>query len=398
MITKNFAAFLVKNRFQYKEIADYNDDVGLIVSLSEFFSPFQTIGWDNYRKEIRKITIAMFLGYHMADSCIERREDFARLLSELGDDEWLYSLKYCPYYEVDLLFKNLELIKTGMEEVCIGLNTSLKIMELSISEGIISDEKYHQEKVKATLYLMNFSMLYSAYVDICRKIRKKNGMPPEKNSSDAIRRIIKKNQGPHVFAKELRNFFMHFRIISPSASVNIRFEDRYRKDSHLYIASHELLSSGYRWNLEARQFIQSSDDIDVIKTIFSVIKDVAVIIKFHQKLVSIYLKKEKSAFEYYSYERKRFKHLQNSIYDIGKALGRPQSLLVKLVGDEAIDQIFSSALSNEQVHLMLSNLANRHQNIPNRVKEKIEEEIKKSLINRNTRDNLTPYLEGRPVT
>lgn len=391
MSQETLLGFLMRHRFPIGEVAEWGLNSLQKSRLLELLPRHHWLVWHLKNKELRSLSVALALGSHMANCDTDDDENFAKFSSVLNDEQWRFALRFCPYHDVAATLDNLVLVQSAMDDAYLGLNTALAGMEVAIVGRLSNTNAYDLEKSKATSNLINFTALYSSYIDACRRIRKMVGMPDEKPYNRAIRRLIAENSAQHSFIKDYRNFQLHYRIVEPHIVVRGGKE----RKSSLCLSANQLLFSGYAWKEEARIFLGSSEKLDVIRTAAVVLADVKRLVRFHRKFTERRLRHQKEAYEQYCHERDRHDHLQSSMIDIGAIFKQPKSLIARLLNREFVEQVLNSALSEDDMFSMLSGMANRHKNLPKHVQKKLESEVKQLIKKRQTFARAGAYLQGQ---
>ncbi|MDP3340647.1 hypothetical protein [Frigidibacter sp.] len=291
-----------------------------------------------------------------------------------------------------MALENLKQIHVAMLEACLGMNSAMAGMASAMEIAEVPSGTYEREQSKSTSHLLNFLALYSLYVDICRRIKSEAGIP--KTSAPyhrAIRRITKSNWGKHSVTGDLRNYVLHYLLENPRTVIHIN-ETR---TVNLVMDANALLYSGFDWKSDAKSFLQTSPDLDVIEVTRAVAKDVARLIKFHENLVESRLSHQKIAYDTYIHERARFKHLQKSAVDMGRVIKRPTSMLSRLIDKTVIEGTINSALSDEDVRTVLCTLANKYDNLSADAMRNLTSEVNLLLRQRRRFPSAGAYLQGR---
>lgn len=384
-------SFIRRNRFRLRELASGIADSRHIHQLAKCFHGYEYFDLHFKEDERRRLKIALMLGSYMAEYCTDYYENFARLLSELSNDEWSFALQYCPFHRVEIALNNLDFIEASMEDSFLGLSTSLAGMEAASAGRITRPESYIIESSKAISSLLSFTTLYATYVDTCRRVRNLTGLDGHSSYNRAVRRLISRSYGQNQFIKDFRNFQLHYRIVRP----DIVTTTGETVTSKLCLTTNALLYSGYKWKPESRTFLELDSQIDVIETVSAVLHDIRRQTKFHRNLVRHRLRRERIAYDTYIRERDRHKHLQAAVIDLGAAFKRPSSLMERLLDSAFVDQILDSALSETEMFDVLFKMANRHLNLPAKVKKELEGEIRHSIAQRPIYPSAGAYLQGR---
>lgn len=279
-----------------------------------------------------------------------------------------------------------------MEEAGLSLNAAKAGMESTMSFTHSDTRSYEREEAKATINLLNFSALYATYIDICRRLRKYSGLEKSSAYNRAVSRIVSSNSGKHSFIKDLRNFILHHHLLQPSVTITY---GRARTTA-LLIQSDALVIDGYNWKREARDFIQSNQEIELTDLTADISEDISRLVEFHEKLVGRYLKAEKSAYELYRYERSKVDYLAQLATNIEAAFKiRPRSLLSKIIDKKLLERLLSSSLTDDEIKEIIALFANRHKNLAPDMKVSIEREIENLLWSRPRFPKTKAYLAGR---
>ncbi|WP_146030367.1 hypothetical protein [Thalassospira sp. GB04J01] len=332
----------------------------------------------------------------MASNSTDQAEGFALVVSKLSDDEWKFALDYSSYHKVHVALNNLDTVYKAMVESATRLNAALAGMTSAKDFGGFKTEFYAHEQTIATSNLLNFSALYASYIDVCRRIRKYTKLNEVTSYDRSLVRIIGKNSGEHKFVKDLRNYILHNEIVEPECNIHYDFEQG--RSSNLVLDSSQLLRRGSTWwKGPAREFIQRAERIDILATVNCVVKDVARLIELHHKLAKKRLRAEKSAYDKYVYERRRFRHLQNATIDIGAVFKRPTSLVSRLISDNVLELVMNSALSDDDVIVVITMIANRYENLGQEKLDLLRKEVTILLRQRPELPKASAYLDGRKL-
>lgn len=316
---------------------------------------------------------------YMSHCATDRPEYFSRTISSLSDEAWNFALQFTPFNKVNTALKNLEIVQSAMFESALALNAAKAGMESAMTISGSPSYTYEREQSKATSSLLNYSALYASYIDICRRIRKYAGQNNDNAYRHAIRSLIGKNSGAHGFIKGLRNLILHHHL----SGINVTISYGEVKTVQMHLDSNSLLYSGFKWDATAREYIQREDKVYIQDSISAVSLDLERLIKFHSKIASKRLRTEKSAFEYYTYERERLLHFHRSNSDVMAAILRRPSLTVTRVLDpNIIETVSRSLISDEEATSILTSLSDRHKNIRPEIKEIIRKEIDQIIRNR----------------
>lgn len=390
---ESFASFLQRHRFAARDILSRRNQTSHDFEIAALLGGWQILKFDSECKSLRNLGSALLLANYMINFQTDQPEPFSRAISELTDDEWMFALRFCPFHRVDTAIKNLELIQNAMEEACLGANTASAGMEFSFESSRSSPDIYKREQSKATTQIINFTALYASYIDVCRRIRDDCGLKGKESYDRAISRIKRRNRGAHDFTKELRNFLLHYQIVEPSIQISYGAN----RSAQLYLETHSILYSGFKWKTESRLFLQKTDKVDVIQTLKSVTEDIHRLVRFHRKLVAKRLPYRKFAYESYTNERARLNHLQRATLDIGAAFKKPKSLIKRTVDDEFVQSVIQSALTDEDATALIVSFANRHYNFSSRLLGRLNMEVRELLAHRPRYPVGVPYLQGQKI-
>ncbi|WP_417833949.1 hypothetical protein [Thalassospira xiamenensis] len=397
MLNDSFQAFITRHRFRLRDITNSRngkinpDDLSLI----KYFPESEKFFWFTGSEPYTQLKCAFLLAEHMAENSTDQTEAFALVVSKLTDEAWKFALDFAPFHKTQVALSNLDTVFNAMVEAATRLNAALAGMTSAVDFRGFSTEQYERERSVATSNLLNFSALYASYIDVCYRIRDKLGLANKEVYSRAINRLVGSNLGEHSFIKNLRNFILHNELVEPECILHHKFGEE--RTAKLVLNSSHLLRRGSKWNSQARQFIQRDESIDLIATVNLIVKDVARLIKFHQKLAEKNLSQDKMAYEYYVYERRRFKHLQASASDIGAVFKRPTSLMSRLIKKDILELVINSSLSNDEVHTTLTMIANRYQNLNSHTLDNLSKELSKILSKRPIHPKANAYLNGREI-
>ncbi|MBN9890160.1 hypothetical protein [Salipiger abyssi] len=311
----------------------------------------------------------------------------------MREDTWIFALRFTPYYKIDTALNNLEVVRAAMIEAVLALNAAKAGMETAAELEGFKTDAYARERSRATSNLLNFSALYASYVDVCRRIRGYAKLKDDAPYRRALSRLIGGNSGGHEFIKGFRNFILHHHLLEPE--VKITYSQT--RSTKLYLDSNALLYSGFKWTTKARHFIQKDVELDVTDAVNAVIRDVKRLIMFHRKMIEARLPEEKRAYEIYTYERERLRHLQSVASDIGAAFFKRSTPIVsRLIDSKTIENVLNSLLSDEEVRLVLCALANKHKNLPPITQNSVATGVDRLLKSRIKYKNTGAYLQGRP--
>lgn len=392
-MAESFLSFISRHRFNVTDILSHRHLTRHDYELALMFPGMDFFWLDQKQNELERLGLAFAIAGYVAECETDEPELFSKAASALSDDEWNYTLQFCPYYSVDSALKNLALILYAMEETCLNLNAAKAGMEIAMEYSTSGVSVYSREQSKATSQLLCFVALYASYIDGCRRIREKCKLKGSEIYDRAIARIVGKKADVHSFVKDLRNFTLHYQI--PEPSVTIQTSDK--RVVSLNLNGVSILYSGFRWKRESKSFLQNNPELEVVDTVSIITRDVRRLVKFHNKLVSKRLVDEKFAFETYANERSRLRHLLKATMDIGAVFKRPTSLIVRLLDAKIVDQVLKSALSNKISENLLVNIANRHRNLPKGTLNNLREELQKALSKRPNYPVGKPFLSRRRI-
>lgn len=392
---ENFGTFVIRHRFKLCDLFPprANGRPRQYFELAKYFPKYQRFQ-RSFGEGILELNQALALAEYMSECSTDQPDGFSRYVSTLSDDAWRFAIQFTPYSKVNTALENLEVVRAAMFESVLALNAAKAGMESAMEFKGSTPDIYAREQSKATSSLLNFSALYASYIDVCRRIRKYAGQSNDGAYRRAIGRLIGKNSGAHGFVKGFRNFILHHHLLQPG--VQIKYGEV--RSVKLLLNSNSLLYSGFSWTVDARSYIQSGAELDVLKVASIVSKDVERLISFHKKMVEKRMCAEKRAFDTYLYERSRFKHLQKSAVDMSAALlKRPTPMIYRLIDKDQIEQVLNSLLPDEEVKSILSALADRHRNLTTDAHKAVLREIEKLLKERSNFNNTGAYLQGREL-
>lgn len=392
-MTSGFTDFILRHRIRLAEITGHRPLTLQDYELAKHFSGWELLSFTEKREELERLGFAMAIAGYVAECATDEPKLFSQIASDLRDDEWRYVLRFCPYHKVDTALKNLDVIQSALEDACLALNAARAGMETAFDHSRDEHVTYRREQSKATAQLLNFSALYASYVDVCRRIRGYCQLTGEGSYDRAVRRLVAKNASAHSFAKDLRNYSLHYHI--PEPNVTIRISDH--RSVTLWLDSQALLYSGFKWKSASRTFLQASKELDVMETVTAITKDVIRTVRFHRKLVDVRLVSMQFAYNTYQNERARYQQLRNSVTDIGAAFKRPRSLMSRLLEKDFVDQVLASSLPDQSARRLLIDFADRHQNLPKEVLESLEKEIERALSRRPNFPTGGAYLSRRKI-
>ena len=389
----NFESFMLRHRFKLQDLFPSPVDGAPLqhFELAKKLSGNQNMYWLLGGKKLDELNCSLALAEYMADSRTDYPDDFSRYVSKLSDNSWSFALRFAPYYKFQVALENLEVVRTAMIEAVVSLAAAKAGMETAVEMRSFADAIYGREQSKATASLLNFSALYGSYIDVCRRITKNLHQVNQNAYRRAINRIMGERVGAHKFIKSFRDFILHYSIAQPD--VIIKYAET--RTAKLKLDASSLLYSGFDWNAEARAYIQSGPEIDIQDAVALVSRDVERLIKFHQKLIGARARNAKETFEIYTYERKRFKHLQESAVDVNAAIFKRRTTMVgRIVKKETIDEVLESLLSDQEVELVLLALADKHRNLSADARSVLALEIQHLLLARKKFNNVGAYLRG----
>ncbi|PJI41115.1 MAG: hypothetical protein CTR54_11845 [Rhizobium sp.] len=393
MPRETLQTFLIRHRFSPWEIVPLANGISREdYALLRLFPGNLVLFGRLFDEQLLELSRSFCLAEYMAVSATNQPEEFAQMVSSVGREAWSFALRFSPYHKVSAALENLRLVQDAMLEAGLSLNAAKAGMESAMSFPHSDTRSYEREESKATINLLNFSALYATYIDICRRLRRYSGLAESPAYNRAIKKIIAKNVGKHDFVKDLRNFILHHHLLRPSVIIT-HGEVR---TAALLIKSDSLVIDGYKWKSEARGFIQSNREIELTVLTTDISKDIARLVEFHEKLVGQYLKREKTAYELYKYERAKADHLVKSVTNIEAIFKlRRLSLLSKIVDKKLLEKVLTSSLTDDEVREIIALFANRHKNLAPEMKASVDREITKLLRTRPKFPITKAYIGGR---
>ena len=393
MPKENFESFVARHRFKPREFfASHSTD--MTPQLSRLIKFFPQLDQFMYWAEVRQLSEfsrALAVASYMANSDMDRPDGFAAVTSMLQEESWNYSLRFSPYHKVHTALENLERVHAAMLEASFGLNAATAGMESALELQRSDKSAYVREQSKATSNLLTFSALYASYIDVCRRIRTYSKMKKSKAYERGIRRVIGKNFGAHRFVKGLRDLILHYHLVEPNIIVSIGEKNTVQ----LLLDSNSLLFAGINWTADARDYIRSERKLDVLQTTNTVVKDVARLVRFHRMIAERRLPKEKLAYDTYLHERTRLIHLQNATFDPSALIKRHSPVLSRVIDPSVMEVTLNSTIPDDELRMLLTTLANRHQNLSLDKMAVVVDEIEQILRRRIRYPNTGSYLDGR---
>lgn len=393
MLKKNFALFMLHHRFNPRDIFS-SASVGFThqeIELSGSFDGSQVFDWHISSEKLAELNRALAVAEYMSNNSINQPKELSRYTSTLSEEAWEFALRFAPYHKVHIALENLGRVHAAMLESCLSLNSAMAGMESAFDLYDSDRAAYRRERSRATSSLLTFSALYASYIEVCYRIRDYTGLKKSSPYSRSIKRIIHKRSGEHSFAKDLRNFILHYHLVEPDIEISLGEARSVR----LLLKSNALLFSGFNWKRDAQNYIQANEKLDVMKAINTVIKDVGRVAKFHHKVAERFLPDEKFAYDVYTMERSRYHHIQKSAIYMGAAFKRPSSVTSRILDKEIIHQIINSSLTDSEIRYLMLNIADRHRNLSTATKEKVSREIDHILLTRPHLPNMGAFLNGR---
>lgn len=389
----NFCLFALRHRFELQDIFSLTskENTHQVAALAQFLPGLALMNWDLSGKKLAELNRAFIVTEFVSENDTSQPEVLSAYISTLSEEAWFFALQFSPYHKVHTALENLERVHSAILEASLNLNTSMAGMDSATQLLGFQNKAYAREKSKATSHLLTFASLYASYIDVCYRIRDYCGLKQSQAYSRAIKRIIGNNAGAHSFAKGLRNFILHYHLVEPEITIKYR-EERTVK---LYLDANSLLFSGFKWDSNAQHYIRSAEKLDVVAATTSILKDIGRVIRFHRKLAERRLSKSKFAYELYTHERTRYRHLEKATYDIGAACKRPTSVLSRVLDEGIIDSTFNSTLDDDDIRNVLTILADRHGNLSKDMKMKIARDIEKLLKSRPRLPNKGAFLNGQ---
>ena len=237
---------------------------------------------------------------------------------------------------------------------------------------------------------------------LCDNLKKQPGLsrPRDKKHAQflcnfrsvyADRPVIGKNFGAHRFVKGLRDLILHYHLVEPNIIVSIGEKNTVQ----LLLDSNSLLFAGINWTADARDYIRSERKLDVLQTTNTVVKDVARLVRFHRMIAERRLPKEKLAYDTYLHERTRLIHLQNATFDPSALIKRHSPVLSRVIDPSVMEVTLNSTIPDDELRMLLTTLANRHQNLSLDKMAVVVDEIEQILRRRIRYPNTGSYLDGR---
>ena len=393
---ENFESFVARRRFNPREIFTSNSTVmtSQVSRLVKCFPDFDRVIFWAEGRQLAEFNRALAVASYMANSDMDKPEGFAVITSMLQEDSWNYSLRFSPYHKVHTALENLERVHAAMLEASFSLNAATAGMESALELKRSDNSAYTREQSKATSSLLTFSALYASYIDVCRRIRKYTKMENSNAYQRGIRRVIGKNFGAHCFVTGLRNYILHYNLVEPNIIVSIGEKTTVQ----LLLDSNSLFLDGYKWTADARDYIHSDKKLDVLQTTNTVVKDVARLVRFHRKIAERRLPKEKLAYDTYLHERTRLIHLQNASFDPSAFIKRHSTVLPRVIAPSVMEVALNSTISDNELRMLLTTLANRHQNLSLDKMAVVVGEIEQILRRRIRYPNTGSYLDGRKTS
>lgn len=391
----SFGLFVLRHRFRLRDIFSSASETLTLqeVELSKFFIGDLLLRWHFGRGSLAQLNRALGVAEYMSSSSIDRPEDLSFNASKLSDEAWAFALRFAPYHKVHVALENLGRVHAAMLEACINLNSAMAGMDSAFELNDADRSVYIRERSRATSSLLTFVALYSSYIDVCYRVRNYCGLTDRNTHSRAVRRIIGKNIGAHSFAKELRHFMLHYHLVEPEMEVSYGAV----RSTRLVLRADALLFSGFLWKSDARDFIRSNGNLDVVETTRLIVRDVARVVRFHRKMAEGFLCGDKFAYDVYLLERARFRHTRSASINIGAAFGIPSSLLSRVLPVGFLDEALHSALGDDELQSIICSLADRHGNLSAEAKANIRREIDETLAARPRFPNVGAFLDGRKL-
>ncbi|UOA14035.1 hypothetical protein [Sulfitobacter dubius] len=393
MLKTDFALFILRNRFNLRDIfpSVSNGTTRQEFELSRCFHPHQIMGWHFGDGKLAELNLAFTVAQYMSNNGIDQPEGLSQYTSKLSDEGWAFALRFSPYHKVHIALENLQRVHSAMLEACLSLNAAMAGMESAYELHGSDRSVYIRERSKATSSLLTFSALYASYIDVCYRIRDYSGLKESNAYPRAVKRILGRNSGEHSFAKGLRNFILHYHLVEPEITISWRSERTVR----LLLDANSLLFAGFNWAKDARSYLQSNEKLDVMAVTSTVIRDVARLVRFHQKIAEKRLCRSKLAYDTYVHERIRFHHLQKSVINLGAAFRRPTTVLSRVLDESVVLLALNSTMREDDVRNVLTALADRHRNLSADTKEAVAREIEELLATRPRLPNKGAFLGGR---
>lgn len=389
-------SFLATNRFRVRDILPRSLGISRgDVEIIRAFAPMRVADWSFSDKKALEFRYSLVLAEYMADCSTEGIDDFRRLISCVGEDAWVYALKFCPYHKISVAIDSLLLVQTSIFNAYVGMNASAAGMGASMSLAEGRDTIYVREQHQLISNLLNFVSLYNLYVDICRRVKiyakiEKDSEPYRR----AIWSIMKERKGVHEFVRELRNYMLHFNLERPGIVTKIHPV----RVSSVVLHADKIFASGFSWGAAARRFLSENERLDILSIAKDVVRDIDRLVKFHVRICENRLPEERRAYATYIFERERFHHLQRALVDHSMIFSRKSTTHVsRLVDPDILGFLVNSAIPNDVVKNIIISIANRYSNLPSDMVRSISQEVDVIISKREFREEASPYFEGRPL-
>ena len=220
MPKETFSNFVRRHRFKIQDILPSQPNVRTSqdFELAKCFPQHQRMEWHFGGAKLAELNRAFLAAQYMSTYSTNEAELFARLVSDLHDQEWLFALQFCAYHKVHSALQNLEVVHSAIMEACLGLNSAMGGMEAAFNLGHTKLNAYEREQSKAISNLLNFSALYASYIDVCERIRKYVGLEKKQEYQRAVSRIME-NVGEHRFVKGYETSFC-YHLVEPYVEIS----------------------------------------------------------------------------------------------------------------------------------------------------------------------------------
>lgn len=391
----SFEAFLCRKRFKSIDILRVTEITEQDYDLLRLFGGNEKLRWLNATKASSKLKFAYLAAQYMSANKLDEPEGFAFVVSKLDDNSWKFAIAFARFHKVKVALSNLTTVQLAMHDASAGLNSAMAGMAAAQELSRSHNRLYDREQARATSNLLNLSALYASYIDVCRRLRRYTGLHGAKSYDRAKNRLIANRTGQHLFLKDLRNFILHNELVQPQCLIHYDFDRG--KTTKLVLESHYLLLRGTDWKKEARKFIQSGEHIDIIDAVRKVIEDVDRFVDLHHKLASKRLRQDKRSYDHYTHERERHQHLVHAMFDPGAIFKHRSSLTSRLIEKSVLKSLLESSLPQNELLRVLTSIADRHQNLPQSIRQKLELELLELIEKRIDFPIANAYLDGRKI-
>lgn len=376
---------------------EYEQDHSFAITpdLARHFSGRQVFFEESKFAEEKRLNAVLTLGEMVSANDKNDVDAISCLCSLLTDEEWRYALSFSRYFEAHAIIKNLEIIVEAMDGAMIEIDRSLAAMVNRLVFHSRRNEKVSgQVKNEALVGILNFLTLYSTQMDICRRLRELIGQKENPAWDRASRRILSKSRFEQSLVKDLRNYSMHFELPNPHAKITYTFPGR---ESNLLISTASMLQSGYKWKSNSKALLGASDELDVISVFRKAFNDAKRLIDFHARQTSKRMRHHKEIYDFYERIRSRHDHLKTAFFATSPLHEGSKYNLLNLVGQEIIDLVLQSGLTDDEAKSILSQLSNRFKNLPSDKIKALELEINQRIQVREPLPRGDVFWDGRKL-